>query len=468
MKFARARCLALWAPLLLMPMVGSASPATVALDPAAPRMIVQFASIPADAGLRLAGAGVTHAVFMPSVNAVAVAGPERAFRRIAGWRDIVGMHPDVSLRLYMEQAVHTTRADLVRVGVPPLKTPYTGTDLTVAVLDTGIDTTHPDLAGDKVVLNLDFGASSIFDPMQGDPTDLADWRPFVADPVVMPVGTDESFHGTLLAGTIAGTGAAARGADLRGVAPDARLVNLDLNGPAGAPVATTSALLAGIEWLLAHRNDAAFPGGIRVAVAGLGADCDLLCEIPVVREALGRAIDAGIIVVFPTGGAVDGDVTYPARYPEIIAARAGCKDQDTVSGMCGDDRTFGSAPQGSSIDLVAPGVFVWVPMPVQGKWPCQLNTQTPPCTPMWVPGEGNIEHEIHNRLWYDYFISHSLAAAHVAGVATLMLDANPALQQAGIESILQQTARDLGPTGVDDRSGHGMIDALAAVDAAEG
>jgi serine protease AprX len=443
---------------------GSASGDATAFDADAPRMIVTFNELPDDASARFVRAGITHAVMFPSVDAAAVVGPESAYRKIAAWDDVVEVTPDAPLRLYMWQATETTRVDLVRAGVRPLKSAYTGQGVTVAVVDTGIDTTHPDLAGDKVVANLDFTPARLFDPTNGDPTDLDQWDPIVRDPVSVPTGVDDSLpfgHGTFLASVVGGTGAAARGADMRGVAPDAKLVNLDV----GDQFAYPSSIIAAFEWLIAHKDDPEFPGGIRVAVGGWGSECNPIpCEMPLQRALLDRVIAAGVVVVLPAAPAADGDITYPARYPEMIAVKGACKDQDDWSGWCGEGQASGAEYENTSTDLVAPSVDVWVALATQGRWqgfnPTGLQVVPP-------PGEGNQEDEINNRTWYGWAVSISLAAAHVAGIAALMIDANPDLTHADVEQILQRTARDLGANGFDERTGYGMADALRAVKAAE-
>ena len=96
--------------------------------------------------------------------------------------------------------------DRTQIGAPVAwKAGYTGKGVTVAVLDTGIDDTHPDLAGK-----------------------VADRKNFTDDQPVDHVG-----HGTHVASTIAGTGAASGGL-YRGVAPDATLTTAR-SAPATVP-----------------------------------------------------------------------------------------------------------------------------------------------------------------------------------------------------------------------------------------
>ena len=60
----------------------------------------------------------------------------------------------------------------------------------------------------------------------------------------------------------------------------------------------------------------------------------------------------------------------------------------------------------------------------------------------------------------------SFSGPHAGGVAALMLSANPDLPAWRVKELMQQTCRDLGPKGWDIQFGAGMIDALAAVEAA--
>ena len=99
---------------------------------------------------------------------------------------------------------------------------YTGKGVKVAVLDTGIDKTHPDLR-DRVAAEANFS----------DSTDAV----------------DRDGHGTHVASTIAGSGAASEG-KYRGVAPDATLLNAKVLDDGG--FGSDSGIIAGMEWATAQ------------------------------------------------------------------------------------------------------------------------------------------------------------------------------------------------------------------------
>ena len=63
---------------------------------------------------------------------------------------------------------------------------------------------------------------------------------------------------------------------------------------------------------------------------------------------------------------------------------------------------------------------------------------------------------------YEYFNGTSMATPHVAGIAAVVMGADPSLTAAEVRQRLQDTAQDLGATGRDDDFGYGFVDALAA------
>lgn len=181
-----------------------------------------------------------------------------------------------------------------------------GQGAVVAVIDTGISRTHPDLAG--AVL----GGFNALDPKKPDAWD------------------DDQGHGSHVAGTIAGK---RDGKGVVGVAPLAKLYAvkvLDADGNGGY-----SSVIAGIEW--------AVKKGAKVANMSLGADEG--------SEALKRAVaaanKAGMTIVAAAGNS-GGPVGFPASYPETLAIAAS-DVKDAVA-------EFSS--RGPEVDFIAPGVDV--------------------------------------------------------------------------------------------------------------
>lgn len=183
-----------------------------------------------------------------------------------------------------------------------------GGGVKVAVLDTGIDTTHPELiAAYKGGIDIAGG--------DDDPTDEA---------------TD--FHGTHVAGIIA---AAGNSNGIIGVAPGVSLYAVKIfNGRLGS----VEHLIAGIDWAIENQMDI-----INLSNGLLDPE-----PHPGVTAAIARADAAGILVVAAAGNSAASPVTFPAAYPSVIAVTATDRNKQIA--------TF--APTGSTIDLAAPGVDI--------------------------------------------------------------------------------------------------------------
>ncbi|OIJ84557.1 type VII secretion-associated serine protease mycosin [Streptomyces colonosanans] len=174
-----------------------------------------------------------------------------------------------------------------------------GKGITVAVLDTGVDATHPDLSG-----NILEGKDMVgFGARRGDRA----W----------------ARHGTSMAGIIAGHGHGIGNADgVMGIAPEAKIlpvrVILEDGDPARAQARKTrgNALAEGIRWAADHGAD--------VINLSLGDDSDSAHPEAAEDEAVQYALKKGAVVVASAGnGGEKGDhISYPAAYPGVIAATA--------------------------------------------------------------------------------------------------------------------------------------------------
>ncbi len=218
----------------------------------------------------------------------------------------------------------------------------------VAVIDTGIDANHPDLA-------VAGGTNCI-------------------TPGAAPA--DDNGHGTHVAGTI---GARNNGSGVVGVAPGTRLFAVKVLAADGS--GTTSQIICGLDWVTATRTDADATNDIAVAnmsLGGVGSPVKT-CATTTDPEhaAVCRATNAGVTVVAAAGN--DGwDFDYatspdtPAAYPEVLTVTA-MADTDGLAGATGvtpscrsgeaDDRyasfsNFALTAAGEAHAVAAPGTCI--------------------------------------------------------------------------------------------------------------
>lgn len=304
---------------------------------------------------------------------------------------------------------------LAKINCPAAWDRTTGSaNITVGVLDTGIDLDHPELAALLVP-----GQDMV--DLGPNPTPPAGFR-FEGDFQGRDnVPQDEVGHGTHVAGTIAcasnnnaGVAGVTWSCRLMPVKVLTRIVNLtnpnDVRG-----VGSSADIAAGIRW--------AVDNGARVLNLSLSGPVETQVE----RDAVAYAISRGAVVVAAMGNNGGQIVRFPAAFPDVVAV--GAIDQN--------DQRAPFSNTGPHIDVAAPGVGV-------------LST-------VWDNG-------------FATFDGTSMASPHVAGVAALILSCNGNLTGPQVADIIRTTARPLqvnpGDPVPNDTFGHGCVDALAAVNRA--
>ena len=325
----------------------------------------------------------------------------------------------------------TTQWWLAALHVPAAvrAAPAEGKGVTVAVLSTGVDLSHADLAG-SVTAGPDLAATG---RKQGSPY----WGQ----------------EGTAVAGLIAGHGHGHGRTDgLTGVAPAARILSVQVTIEYDDPLTADATV--------ARRLPAAIAAGIRYAV-GHGASIIALPLDPgtlgsastgdpaaaggsaAERAAVRYALAHDVLLVAPAGdnGAGSDSVNYPAAYPGVVAVGATARD--------GSLAPFTNTR--SYVALTAPG---------SGQTPGTAGPTGNPVAGLTVaaPGGG-----------YQSLASTDMSAALTAGVAALIRSRYPRLGVAAVTRALERGAT--APPGGAGRAtaagwGHGRLDAAAAVAAA--
>jgi serine protease AprX len=243
-------------------------------------------------------------------------------------------------------------------------------------------------------------------------------------------------HGTHLAGLINGNGAG-----FRGIAPDARVLNLKVAASNGA--ADVSQVIAAIDWVVQHRNDNGL--NVRVLALAFGTDGVQPYELDPLAYATEVAWQHGIVVVVAAGnrGNTITTLNNPATDPFVIAVGS---SEPHGTYTTGDDTVAEFTNRGSSrrgVDLVAPGRSL-VSLRNPGSY---IDQQHP-------------EGRVGDRFFRGSGTSQS--AAVVAGAAALILEDHPAYTPDDVKYVLEESAKPLRLADAQSQ-GAGTLDIRRAV-----
>ncbi|KAB8143391.1 S8 family serine peptidase [Chloroflexia bacterium SDU3-3] len=281
-------------------------------------------------------------------------------------------------------------------------------DVPIAVLDTGAQLDHPDLAGQLWQNPGEAAGNGLDDDGNGLIDDTSGWHFYHVVSNFQSYARDDADladpdgHGTHVAGIIAARGDNGQGTS--GLAWRARLMVLrvldaDRSG-------WESDVIRGLGYAVEH--------GARVVNMSLGFDA----PSPLLADAVAQAEARGVVVVAAAGNS--GAVLYPAAYPSVLSVGA--------SDAAGLRASFSAS--GPRLDLLAPGQGI-------------LST--------WRDGG------------FYAMSGTSMAAPHVAGVAALVLERYPQTTPAQLRGCLLRSAQGVGAAGRDDDTGWGIVDAGAAL-----
>ena len=302
----------------------------------------------------------------------------------------------------------------------------------VAVVDTGVLSGHPDLAG-QLVEGYDF----VRDPDSGGDGDGIDPDP--EDPGGGAGTGGSSFHGTHVGGTVAARGNNLQG--VAGVAYGARMMPLRALGTDGS--GTSYDVGQAVRFAAGLANDSGTVPERRADIINLSLGGGVFS--PAAQSLYDDVRAAGVAVVAAAGNEASTVPSYPAAYANVIS----------VSAVNVQGRLASYSNRGATIDVAAPG----------GDSTVDLNGDG---YPDGVLSTGGSLSAAGIDFAYTFLSGTSMATPHVAGVLALMKSVNPDLTPADIDALLERgdLSEDRGPPGRDDSYGHGLINAGRAVSAA--
>ena len=279
--------------------------------------------------------------------------------------------------------------------------------MVIAVVDTGSDTLHSELAPNVWANADEIAGNGLDDDGNGYVDDVRGWD-FVnsdADPM------DDHFHGTHVAG-IAAAAPSANPSGIVGICPRCRVMPVKVMDASGS--GTMDRVASGITY--------AADNGARVINLSLGASLGTTT----LQDAVNYAWGKGALVVAAAGNNGADARLYPAAYPNALAvAASNANDYHSC---------FSNYGQGY-VSVAAPGELIYS------------------TTPRDASGNDT----------YGTYSGTSMATPHVAGLAGLLFSQHPSRTSAEVRELIETTAEDLGQPGTDPYFGHGRINADRAL-----
>jgi len=295
--------------------------------------------------------------------------------------------------------LYSNQWNFPQINLPSAWDRSTGSGVTAAVVDTGVNPNGDDGFDNRLLQGYNFVKNT------NNPT-------------------DDNGHGTHVAGTIGeetnnSTGCA-------GVAFNASILPVKVLNRRG--VGYSSNINDGIRWAADHGAD--------VINLSLGSSTSSQAE----EDAINYAYNKGVVICAASGNDGADTVGYPAAYENCIAVGATRYDKNIAP----------YSNTGVALDVVAPGGDISVDQNNDGN-------------PDGILQETFTRFLFRYYWDYYYFQGTSMASPHVAGVAALIISIHPTYTPAQVRNAIQSSAQNLGDPGWDPEFGWGLIDANAAL-----
>jgi subtilisin family serine protease len=310
-----------------------------------------------------------------------------------------------------------------------------GEGIVIAMLDSGVRYTHPDLKDNIWINNDEIPNNGIDEDQNGYIDDLYGYDFGRNSPKVMAAPNNRGLeHGTVTSGIVAGDGTSGT---ITGVAPRAKIMPLKGGG-------THATALA---WQYALENGADIVN-MSFSIPNLGTLRGLW------RRMADHATCAGLVLVSGAGNfqkseQIPVQIRIPEGIPSVICA-GGINRDHSLPGF------------------VSLGPVEWSSVPFYHDFPLPKGLIKPDLSAFPGPGypilsSGKTAYIDPNR----NIKGNSFSSPHIAGVAALVLSVNPEIPSWKVKWILEKSCEDIGKKGKDTTTGMGLINAVRAVNAAK-
>jgi len=311
-------------------------------------------------------------------------------------------------------------------------------DITIAVIDSGVQINHPDLKNNIWINNNEIPGNNIDDDNNGYVDDINGWD-FVSNEADPSPNFDSGYtengimHGTVVAGVIAASSNNAAG--ISGLTWKARIMPLRVLNHKGE--GDTNMVRKAVDYAIKNGADI-----INFSFVGFGQSNKL-------NLALQRAYNAGIIIIAAAGNENEEGNGYNLDETQMYPV---CHDGDTENWVLGvtaldplDQKAKFSSYGYKCIDIAAPGISFY-------------------STSVYSPDHHEKENYF-NKYYDGYWAGTSMAAPVVSGITALVMQANPTLTRAEVIKVLKDTSDNIDKLNPEyiSRLGAGRINAYRAV-----